>query len=614
MSRNKLMKLSYYLFFAIMVFAKGVGLDSGDKIYYVLSAIACVCVIVKLVLTKYNEKQAAAMILLCLIAFVAYRNSGRMGIVLSVLAIVGMKDMELSKLFHLGAIIYGISFCSTVLLSATGLIHNPLVVHEKGNIGEIIRWGMGYSTANVFHISYFILCVFLVYTWKRKYSLTRLLLLMLGNILVFVFSLSYTGVAVTTFYLFLSFYAIRKERLNIVEKIICQFPLPLCLLFSFAGPFLLKYPVMQKVDQMVQARLSFSQYFLQNQPITLFGTRMKDIPSFWVIMDNGYVYIFMTFGIIVFALFCIGYALLIAKYSGINKEKERLPELAIIFSFLLYGIMEQFISNAFMNLSLLFMGELIFSNVEKLNSIISNADVRFEPIKSEVIKRKTTVLIVGGVVSVVALVGTMFFLPKLEYKQVPLSSINYIDATSVIIQPLTAYETKDELKDHMNRYQELLLSEDNIENALITSGIVDKLSAQQVRESLEFSLPQSVQSSGIYDEFRIRLLNLYYNIEVKEYDSLLQQLVVGAQEQAADENILVGYIYSERIGKSFGEDRIEHINNNYNYLVQKDGTIVVIEFYRTILLSVVIGFGLGYVVSVMVVIIRFRIYYGRDYR
>lgn len=119
---------------------------------------------------------------------------------------------------------------------------------------------------------------------------------------------------------------------------------------------MLNIPLMQKLDAMLQARLSFSAYYLTNQPITLFGAKMRDVPNFWVIMDNGYVYIFMTFGIVAFILFCMGYAVLIARYSGFSGtgRKERLQEMSIITAFLLYGIMEQFISNAFMNLSLLF--------------------------------------------------------------------------------------------------------------------------------------------------------------------------------------------------------------------------------------------------------------------
>ena len=97
MTKNKLKELSYYLFFALMILAKGIGLDSGDKLYYVLSGAACLCVGLKLVLTKYNVRQMVAMILLGFIAFVAYRNSGRMGILLSVLTIVGLKDMDMKK-------------------------------------------------------------------------------------------------------------------------------------------------------------------------------------------------------------------------------------------------------------------------------------------------------------------------------------------------------------------------------------------------------------------------------------------------------------------------------------------------------------------------------------
>ena len=353
MMRNNLRDLSYYLFFGLMIFSKGIGLDSGDKLYYFLSAMAFVCVIIKLILTKHNKKQIAAMIFLCLIAFVAYRNSGRMGILLTTLTIVGMKDMKVNKLFLMGTVIYVFSFISTVVLAGAGIINNPMVVHEKGRIGEVIRWGMGYSTGNVFHISYFILTVFLCYSWGKNYQWKKMMGLMIGNLFVFLFSLSYTGVAVTTFYLLLNLYAVKREHLKRVEKIVCQLVLPFIVLFSLIAPLMLQYPLIQRLDHMLQARLSFSNYYLLNKPITMFGTRMGNVPGFWVIMDNGYVYFLMTFGVVAFNLFCAGYSILIARYSGIcycqkndagknravGHARERLPELAMIFSFLLYGIM-----------------------------------------------------------------------------------------------------------------------------------------------------------------------------------------------------------------------------------------------------------------------------------
>ena len=129
---NKIKQISYTLFFFLMISAKGIGLDSGDRLYYILSAAACLCVGVKLALTKYRMREIAAMALLCAIAFAAYRNSGRLGIVLTVLTVIGMKDMDVKKLFRLGTVVYGICFVFTVTAAKFGMIGNPMVVHEKG--------------------------------------------------------------------------------------------------------------------------------------------------------------------------------------------------------------------------------------------------------------------------------------------------------------------------------------------------------------------------------------------------------------------------------------------------------------------------------------------------
>ncbi|WMC91695.1 O-antigen ligase family protein [Kineothrix sp. MB12-C1] len=607
MTKNNLKEFSYYLFFGLMIFAKGIGLDSGDKIYYLLSAVACVCVALKLVLTQYNKKQVVAMILLCLIAFVAYRNSGRMGIVLTTLTVVGMKDMKVHKLFHLGAVIYGISFMLTVILAGAGVITNPMVVHEKGGIGEVIRWGMGYSTGNVFHISYFILTAFLCYCWGRNYRWKKMLALMTGNILVFLFSLSYTGVVVTTFYLLLNLYAVKRQRLNKVEKIICQLVLPFSVLFSLLAPLILQYPLMQKLDHMLQARLSFSGYYLLNQPITMFGARMRDIPGFWVIMDNGYVYFLMTFGIVAFILFYVGYAIIVARMT--RKQKERLPALAMIFSFLLYGIMEQFISNAFMNISLIFLGEVLFGE-EAGEEVSSPIAEKWRYALNEVIKNRKYIL--AGSISFGA-IGVVAYLSlgvSPLYVDVPIGALNYVDAQSVIVNVRNEEGTKDALNEEMNRYRELIEEDIILKNALDEAGLSDKLTENEIRFALEFSLPQSIHRSGDYHSFRIRLLELYYDVTEEEYREVLQYLMAEASERldVIDiDNEVSGSVYSERIGKSFGEDRIEHIDIEKNYLVEKSGSIVRIEYFRNSILSALGGALAGGILIVIVDLIRYNI-------
>lgn len=643
MTKNGVKELSFYLFFGLMIFAKGIGLDSGDKLYYVLSGIACVCMGCKLILTKYNKKQWAAMMLLGLIAFVAYRNSGRMGILLTTLTLVGMKDMDVKKLFRLGAVIYGVSFVGTVLMAKLGVIANPLVVHEKGGT-EIIRWGMGYSTGNVFHISYFILVVFLCYTWGKNYTVKKLIGLMAGNFLVFFFSLSYTGVAVTVFYLLLNLYAVKRKRLSIGEKIICQLPLPFCLVFSFVTPFLLQYPIGQKINSILNGRPDFSAYYLQNQPITLFGTRMKEVPNFWIIMDNGYVYFFMTFGIVAFVLFCAGYAVLIARYSGIGRSRichkdirretkpqaeqngagkelqettlsrECLPELAMIFSFLLYGIMEQFISNAFMNVSLLFMGEVLFGGPQEeavtvqqwrpfVEKIGEKTGKRWKSKENAATKHTRAVgVLVGGLTGAAVIVIYLAAVPMQEYIEVPIKSLNYVDAESVLVHIANEEGTKDYLKEQMQMFREQIQEEEVLEKAIQSAGAEDRLTAEELMKTMEFGVPVTYEPEDIDDTFRVRLLKLYYDIEAEEYRMLLEQMTEMALENIRLQNpenriVAMDAAAPERIGKSFGTDRIEHMSTEQEYRVEKAGIIARIEYVRDGVFWAIAGVFMGWGVS-----------------
>ena len=688
MTKNRAKELGYYLFFGIMVLAKGIGLDSGRKSYYVLSAVACICIFCKLILTKYNIRQILAVGFLCLLAFVAYRNSGRMGILLTVLAIIGIKDMDVKKLFRIGLAIYGCSFAFTVIAAKLGLIYNPMAVHEKGGM-ELIRWGMGYSTGNIFHVSYFMLTVFLCYTWGRKYNFKKMLALMAGNLAVFFYSLSYTGIAVTAFYLLISLYAAGKEnaferegcqgeciqeggaekcsegKISMGERILCQLPLPLCLLFSFGGPFLLDYPFMQKLNVLLQARLSFSAYYLKNQPITLLGTRMKNVPNFWIIMDNGYVYFMMTFGLVAFGLFCAGYAILIARYS----KKGRLPELAMIFSFLLYGIMEQFISNAFMNLSLLFMGEVLFGPQEQGGMSGGRERTLFELFKREEdslgkkkpvpeekskvganrllkgedgtersVSRKRPGEMIGnerggfrlwltGLVIGIGVTGLyLALMPMKEYVTARLDTVLYVDAQSVQIGLENEGNTEEGLTEGMEYFRELVTEKDGLERAIIQAGLENRISAEELAAAMEFSVSAAVSGSGQWDTFRMRLLELYYDISDEEYGRLLegilgyagmswgeaasQQESVQGEDSGSQENpaslqesvpgqdselqgnptsqqimedggyTIKGGIYAERVGKSFGEDRIEHISEKDRYFIEKTGSIAALEHYR----------------------------------
>lgn len=628
----KIKEFFYYIFFAIMLAAKGCGLDSGDKLYYILSLIAFISVICKICMTEYNSLEILFIFLLGIIAFLTYINSGRFGFVLSVLAIIGIKDMEYEKIFRLGLIVYSVSFIGTIFSAAVGIIPNALVVHEKGDLGEVIRWGMGFSTGNVFHIAYFILISLILYNLKQEYSFKHLFFLLCGNIIVFIFSLSYTGVAVTAFYLILNMLAIKIKKLNNIGKILCQIPLLFCLLFSFGIPFLLDYPIVQKLNNALQARLSFSYYYLTNQSITWLGTRMKNVPYFWVIMDNGYVYILMTFGIIAFLLFCIGYALLIIKYSRIipnkkNKSAENnvdyLIRISMIFSFLLYGIMEQFISNAFMNISLLFMGELIFHQtcyrknmkipkkgfISKL-VIWGEQTIRLKIDRKSIIKyiariqkNKRKIYLFSGILGLCFAILPPLFNDKINFVTVPLTAVNYVDAQSVIFHTKVTYSDKDELKKVMNSCKEIVETE-TFEKYIIQQvkqlhvdveihNELDNLTVGELASMIEFSMPQYVHNSGEYNTFRLRLIESDCDISTATYKLILDEMIKGLHKENKNYYLTSNTMFEERVYKSSGTDRIEHIDNKENYYIKKSGNIVIVEMFRNAISRLIVGTIIG---------------------
>lgn len=652
-------ELLYYTFFILMIAAKGLGLDSGDKLYYILSALAAAAVACKLVITRYNKKEIIAMGLICSIAVLAYINSGRLGIVLSALAVVGMKDMDVRKLFRSGLFVFGVSFAVKVSAAAAGIIPNALTVHEKGGIGEIIRWGMGFSTGNVLHESYFILTAFIVYNMGKKYGLKQMCLLLSGNLLVFAFSFSYTGIIVTTFYLTLSLYAVKRKRLSKAERVLAQLPLPLCLLCSFVPPFMLGTAAGDKLNSLLQARPAFSQYFLTNQQITLFGGRMKDIPNFWIIMDNGYVYFLMTFGIAAFLLLVIGYTVTIGKYSeiniiwksgrgsGNNGYSQQISgyntELAMIYSFLIYGIMEQFISNAFMNISIFFIGQIFFEIMdiqkEKKSDVmtihekgiagklvewgekkvidlrigsnrVNSLKAWFLTGKIGAVERKAFIYCTAIVGGIIFLAGYLAGGTKKEYVTVPLTAVNQIEAESILFRLETAYKEKADLKEEMKRYEEIIQEEAFLNRVLSNAGEKNQLklksmTPEKLRNIMELSIPLQLQETKDYIAFRLRLLNCYINVPEEAYIAVLEEIAAELERMGGLEGYVTGgEIYSEIIGKSFGNERIEHIADRERYFIEKTGNIVAAEIVREGLILTLAGMLSGCIFAIIVLSLR----------
>ena len=219
---------------------------------------------------------------------------------------------------------------------------------------------------------------------------------------------------------------------------------------------------------------------------------------------------------------------------SLHREKERLPELAIIFSFLLYGIMEQFISNAFMNLSLLFIGEILFGVQEGMERSSSMEDTGHKG-------KGFWPWLAGGAVGIGIAGLYLAFVPMKEYVAARLDMVLYVDAQSVQIWTENEGNTEEGLKGRMEGFRDILADEETLERAIREAGLEDRILAKELAAALEISVPVAVQDSGLLDTFRVRILELYWDMADEEYGRLLGGILSQATE--SDSYIIKGNIY-----------------------------------------------------------------------
>lgn len=355
---TRLSEILYLCFWSLMLFAKGIGLYDGQTAYKLILIAAVVAWTGKMCLTAYTKKEFIIVVLLLLLGAMTYLISGEKGALIYILMVTGLKNVSVKRVFITGAWVWTISFVGMALLNMAHIIDGPFKVHEKLGMDMIIRWGLGQSHPNVLHISYLVFVMLLVYLQGERFGLKAATGFMLGNILVFLFSLSSTGVITVTFYLAICLYMHYRKKMNWPEQFLVKLIFPIILLYSFAAPLVLKGELYERINDLSNTRLNLAKYFLTLKAPTVFGNKISEIITSQLTMDNSYVNAYVTYGILFAAAAFGGYFVLIRNCC----RKDKNNELTIILACLVAGIMEPFLFNtSFKNISLLFAGELLYT-------------------------------------------------------------------------------------------------------------------------------------------------------------------------------------------------------------------------------------------------------------
>lgn len=353
----KMSEFLYLCFVVVMLFAKGIGLYDGLLLYKIFLVVALAIIGMKMCVTEHTLKEWTSVILFCLLVTILYLNCKEKGIVICTLVVLAMKEVSLDRVFKVGMWTWGITMFGNIIIHLINLESSGYKVHEKLGLGHIFRWDLGFSHPNVLHISYLVLVAFIIYNLGEKYNLKYMLCLMAGNLLIFLYSVSYTGIIVTTLYLGVAWYVVVRKDLCKIEYILIELIFPVCILLSFFSVFFLPERIFNIVNKIFSNRLSLAKHYLVPENFKLFGNNLEQITTNTYTLDNAYLFSFIIYGVIFFGIILIAYLLLIHKFIKLKRNKE----LAIIICFIIAGVTEPFMFNtSFKNLSLFFLGNLIW--------------------------------------------------------------------------------------------------------------------------------------------------------------------------------------------------------------------------------------------------------------
>ncbi|MFG6333913.1 MAG: hypothetical protein K1W20_00305 [Lachnospiraceae bacterium] len=366
----------FYGFFILLSLAKGMGFYEGQKIFILLTAPALVMGFLKLLLTPYTKREAVSQILLFMLTAAVYFASRDVAVLFVMFTVLGMKGISVKKTLHIALWVWA---CCAVVLSIFSffrLEHTVYRVHAKMGLGHIFRWSLGFTHPNILHITYLMLCALIILKMEERYALKQYVILMLGNLLVFFYSISYTGFGMVAVLLTGCLYVKFRPRFCFIEKAAVNLVLPVCLILSFVMPlFLYRYfhlvylggrPVLgslaHRLNKLLNTRIWLADQFLSNGAYrSLFGKDVSQITSSSMTLDNSYVWCYIHFGLILTAIIFVGYFALLFY----DTRKQRTRELVILVCFLGAGWTEQLLFNtSFKNITLLFLGAFLFSGKE----------------------------------------------------------------------------------------------------------------------------------------------------------------------------------------------------------------------------------------------------------
>ena len=390
MSNNKdtikLGEIFYYLFLLCVMGGKAIGMSEGQRPFTALLVLGLLFVVLKMAVTEYMVYECVMNILLIGLGIVVLLNNGHKEVLFAVLMVIGMKNVPVKRAMKVAACIWTPCFIMSIIRALLGFYDGYVGTQMKAGMSSaVIRYSLGYTHPNVLHMTYLVIVLMVLYllgntntmqtgadisraddeirlrdnhsAFNRKKLVILSIFLMIGNLYIFLYSVSYTGVLVVTLCILINLYLSFRSNISLVEKVIAFVGVAASIFVMLVGNLVLPESVKDLINSVINLRLQLTGEMLSVYRPALFGTDISaHVGSFN--LDCSFAYMLVIHGIIGFSLFVIAYLAELVHLLRTNDKKG----IVVLFSAALSGITEQYLGNfSFKNITYFFIGDYVYN-------------------------------------------------------------------------------------------------------------------------------------------------------------------------------------------------------------------------------------------------------------
>lgn len=356
----------YYIFFLILIIGKFEQLEASDRIYQGMAVCSFICVILKIINTRYTRSEMSKIIIVGIIVGLSYVFSHKEGLAFSYLAIVGIKDVPIKRLIRISFYVCLSLFSLRVIFSMLGIIDSYVIDVTRFNGTEWVamrKSGIGYPNSNITYVLLFTLVVMYVYLFYKKLNLIKIAIIFIIFYIAFDLTYCRTGFFTGIIFIFLILYSkYYKGNIRICNFMFKNaFIIMMLLNYLVCNYYSAQNVVLKFFDSLLSGRINLGYQYLSEYSIPLFGQQISTriTVNEYFLLDSAFLMLLLSYGFLAMVLFLY----VNTKTIGLFLNYDKKVEVIILVCYAIYGLSETFIPNIFLNISLIFVAEYLYSGI-----------------------------------------------------------------------------------------------------------------------------------------------------------------------------------------------------------------------------------------------------------